>query len=196
MSDAIINVDLSGTPVSPSAEVPSPDPVSAPPAPQVVETTTPVPPQTQVAVSSPVAVPQPTLSKELADAVDGIVRDLSGADASAASLLRFVPRLASIVHTLQIRGAEKRDLVMAAAHVLVSRVVPEADRSAAHAMVDAAFPPAIAAVIDVVAGRVTFQQAVAATAVAAVSNSEAMTTVVSSTGNCLTQMLSACLRKN
>lgn len=196
MSDTAVNFDLSGTPVPPTAEVPSTDPViaPAPPAPpaSVADTTTPAPPQTEVAVSSPpaVAVPEPTLSKELVDAVDGIVRDLSGADVSAASLVRFVPRLASIVHALQIRGAEKRDLVMAAAHVLVSRAVPDADRSAAHTMVDAIFPSAIAAVIDVVAGRVTFQQAAAA-----VSNSDVVTTVAS-TGNCLTQMLSACLRKN
>ena len=213
MSDTAVNFDLSGTPVPPSADVPSPDPAIAPvppvssdpvvpvaptvspvsPVPVVAGTTTPAPPQIQAAAP---AEPQPTLSKELADAVDGIVRDLSGVDVSAASLLRFVPRLASVVHTLQIRGGEKRDLVLVAAHVLVSRVVPEGDRPAADALVDAMFPPAIAAVIDVVAGRVTFQQVVATAAAAVASNAEVATTVVASTGNCLTQMLSACLRKN
>ena len=190
MSDTAVNLDLSGISVPPTATVPSPTTAPAP---------IPAPEQTQVAVpvAEPVVAAQPVLSKELSDAVDGIVHDLSGVSVSGpasivASLLRFVPRLASLVHTLQIRGAEKRDLVMAAAHVLVSRVVPEGDRSAAHGMVDAMFPPAIAAVIDVVAGRVTFQQV--AEAVAA-SNPQ-VTAVAASAGNCLTQMISACLRKN
>jgi hypothetical protein len=132
----------------------------------------------------------------LADGVDGIVRDLSGvAVTEPASLLRFVPRLASLVHTLQVRGAEKHELVMTAAHVLVSRVIPEADRSRAHEMIDTIFPPAIAAVIDVVAGRVTFQQ-LATSAASAASSPESVAVVAASTGNCLTQILSACLRKN
>lgn len=180
-----------------TAEVPSPDPAPAPapvPAPAPEATT---PAQEQIVVAAPVAAapPQPTLTKELADAVDGIVRDLSGADVSVASLLRFVPRLASLVHTLQIRGAEKRELVMAAAHVLVARVIPEAERSTADGMIDLIFPPAIAAVIDVAAGRVTFQQAVEATATAVASTPQ-VEVVASSAGNCLRQLVSSCLRKN
>jgi hypothetical protein len=118
-------------------------------------------------------------------------------------LIRFVPRLASLVHNLQIRGTEKRDLVMAAAHVLVDRVIGASERPAAHMLVDVVFPPTIASVIDVVAGRVTFQQAVtdaaaatAATAVTAATAATAVTNqvVIAQAGNCLMQLLT-CLGK-
>jgi hypothetical protein len=191
-----MSIDLSGS-IPLNAQVPSPDPVSAPLVPEAVSTT-PAPEQTQVAVPAvpSVVAPQPTLTKQLEDVVDGIVRDLSGVSVSEpASLLRFVPRLASSVHSLQIRGAEKRDLVMSAAHLLVSRVIPEPNQTLAHGMIDAMFPPAIAAVIDVVAGRVTFEQ-IAASAAEAVTSPATAAAVVSSSGNCLTQILSACLRKN
>ncbi len=171
-------IDLSGAP--PVAAVPSPDPVPAP--------APPTPAQTPVAVP-----PASSLSKELSDAVDGIVRDLSGVGVTGITvgdLLRFVPRLASLVHTLQIRGSEKRDMVVAAVHVLVDRVIGEGERPAAHVLVDVICPPAIAAVIDVVAGRVTFQQAAMTAATAAAANP----VVIAQAGNCLTQLLS-CLAK-
>jgi hypothetical protein len=135
-------------------------------------------------------VAPPTLTKELAGAVDGIVHDLSGLHVSGfavGDLIRFVPRLASLVHTLQIRGVEKRDLVMAASHILVDRVIPEADRPAAHSFVDGVFPPAIAAVIDVVNGRVTFAQAAAS----AVANP----VVVVAAENCLARLFAVCAKK-
>lgn len=190
---AVITVatDMSGVAII--AEVPSPDPVPAP-----------IPPvQTQVALlpEQPVATvvvrAAPTLTKELSDAVDEIVRDLSGASMSvmtAGGLIRFVPRLASLVHTLQIRGGEKRDLVMAAAHVLVDRVIGESERPAAHALVDVVFPSAIAGVIDVVAGRVTFQQAAAEAVTTAVMSAATNQVVIAQAGNCLTQLI-ACLGK-
>jgi hypothetical protein len=159
----------------------------------VIEST--VPP-----VETPVAAPvvaQVALSKELSDAVDEIVHELSGAvvtGVSVGDLLRFVPRLASLVHTLQIRGSEKRDMVIAAAHVLVDRLIGVGDRPAAHALVDVVFPPVIASVIDVVAGRVTFQQAAVTAGTAAVAAAAANPVVVAQVGNCLTQLL-ACLAK-
>lgn len=180
-------IDMSGAPV---ATVPSPDPVAAP-APPASEPAT-VPP-----VQTPVAAPVAALSKELSDAVNGIAHDLSGVGMTGVTvgdLLRFVPRLASLVHTLQIRGNEKRDMVIAAVHALVDRVFGEGERPAAHALVDVVCPHAIAAVIDVVAGRVTFQQAATTAAVSSATAAAANPVVVAQAGNCLTQLL-ACLAK-
>ena len=183
LSGAKPTTDMSGVPIV--AEVPSPDPAPAP-----------IPPvQTQVAApAEPPVVVVPALTKELTDAIDGIVHDLSGAAVSVGELIRFVPRLASLVHTLQIRGGEKRDLVMAAGHVLVDRVIGDSERPAAHALVDVVFPPAIACVIDVVAGRVTFQQAAVHAATTAVASAATNQVIVAQAGNCLTQLL-ACLGK-
>jgi hypothetical protein len=74
---------------------------------------------------------------------------------------------------------------MAAAHVLVDRVMSEGARPAAHALVDVVFPAAIAGVIDVVAGRVSFQQA---------APTPANQVVQAASTNCLSQLLS-CLGK-
>jgi hypothetical protein len=160
--------------------------------------TDPIPPSNPP-VQTPVvaAAGQPTLTKELSDAVDGIAHDLSGVGVTPLNvndLIRFVPRLASLVHSLQVRGSEKRDLVIAAAHVLTDRVVGESERPAAHALVDVVFPPVIAALIDVVAGRVTFQQAAAQAATTAVGSAVTNQVVVAQSGNCLAQLL-ACLGK-
>ena len=207
MSGAPTSVDISGVSVTAAAPAPAPAPASAPvPVSEPAPASAPVPVSEPAPASAPVPVSEPapasapeitpaqtaaaapvTLTKELSDAVDGIVRDLSGLNVSnvtVADLIRFVPRLSSLVHTLQIRGSEKRELVMAAAHVLVSRVIPESHRESAHALVDTIFPPAIAAVIDVVAGRVTFEQAVQSAAVP-------VTVAVVQQG-----CLSRCLRKN
>lgn len=186
--------DLSGA--VQTANVPSPDPVSAPVPPTTSEVAT-VPPE-QTLVVAPAPAPAPALTKELNDALDGIVSDLSGANASSLNvgdLIRFVPRLASLVHTLQIRGTEKREMVMAASHILVDRVIPDSDRASAHALVDVVFPPAIAGVIDVVNGRVSFEQAATAAASSVASNVAANPVAVSSARNCLTQLIS-CLRKH
>jgi hypothetical protein len=168
-------VDLSGATLK---QTPAAVPVSAPP-PTAVEATPSV----------------AELTPALVAVVEGIVSDLSGVPASAGDLIRFVPRLASLVHALQIRGSEKRDLVMAAAHALVDRVIGDTSRPVAHTLVDAVFPHAIAGVIDVVAGRVTFQQAAESAAAMATSAATSNPAAVVAAGNCLTQMLSACLRK-
>ena len=185
LSGAIPTTDISG--VSVVTEVTSPDPTPA-----VPHVTNP-PVQTPVVSSPPVVVAQ-TLTKELTGAIDGIVHDLSGAVVSVGELIRFVPRLASLVHTLQIRGGEKHELVMAAAHVLVDRAIGEHERPAAHALVDVVFPPSIAGVIDVVAGRVTFQQAAVQAATTAVGSAATNQVVVAQAGNCLSKLL-ACLKK-
>jgi hypothetical protein len=204
-AEFVSSSDLSGSVVA-SADVPSPDPVSAPVPPSTTqpqsesksENVTALPEQTLVVVPAPAPAPAPALTKELSDALDGIVNDLSGVNASSLNvgdLIRFVPRLAALVHSLQIRGAEKREMVMSASHILVSRVIPESDRASAHALVDVVFPPAIAGVIDVVNGRVSFEQAAVATASSTVSAAAANPIVVSTARNCLTQLLS-CLRKH
>jgi hypothetical protein len=183
-------------PAPPAPPAPTNEP-TAPPAPTNEPTVPPAPtneptaPPVQTPVVEPVVV---ALTKELSDVVDGIAHDLSGSVVTVGDLLRFVPRLASLVHTIQIRGSEKRDMVIAAAHVLVDRVIGAGDRPAAHALVDVVFPHAIASVIDVVAGRVTFQQAAATAAVATVAAAAANPVVVAQVGNCLTQLL-ACLAK-
>lgn len=185
--------DMSGVPVVVSATEPAVDMSGV----SVVVATAPAPAPTPAPEPAPPASAPapPSLTKELSDAVDEIVRDLSGASSmSVGDLIRFVPRLSSLVHTLQIRGGEKRELVMAASHVLVDRVIGESGRPAAHALVDVVFPPAIAAVIDVVAGRVTFQQAATQAAVSSVSSAAANPVVVNEAGNCLSQIL-ACLGK-
>lgn len=178
-------IDLSGA--NPATDLPGVvmEISSSDPAPAVT-----VPP-VQTPVAAPVSAAAPTLTKELSDALDGIVHDLSGADLSVGGLIRYVPRFASLVHTLQIRGSEKHGMVMAAGHVLVDRVIGEGERPAAHTLVDSVFPPAIAGVIDVVAGRVTFQQAATTAVMSAASNP----VVVAQAGNCLTQLLSCVGKK-
>jgi hypothetical protein len=181
-----IAIDISGA-KAPIVLVPESDPTPA----AVPDTN---PPQT---VALPVAAPQ-TLTKELTDAVDGIVHDLSGLTVSGLSvgdLIRFVPRMASLVHTLQIRGSEKRALVMAAFHILVDRVIPEADRHTAHALVDVVFPPAIAAVIDVAAGRVTFGQTTVSAATTVAVTGASNQVVVAEATNCLSLLFGACAKK-
>lgn len=179
VSSESVAIDLSGAPVS--------DPAPVAPAP--------IPQQT---VESPVTAVGPTLTKELAGAVDGIVHDLSGLTLSGLTvgdLLRHVPRFASLVHTLQIRGPEKREMVMAASHVLVDRVIPESDRSAGHALVDTVFPAVIAGVIDVVKGRVTFEKAVVSEATTVAAAAVSNPVVVAEARNCLSRLFAACIKK-
>lgn len=94
---------------------------------------------------------------DLSGVIDGIMTDLSGASAlGVGELVRYIPRLAAHVQTLPIGKAEKRDLVIAAGHLLVDRCAPEAARETVHGLVDSIFPFAIAAVVDVARGRVNF----------------------------------------
>ena len=96
------------------------------------------------------------LLMDLSGVLQLIVVDLSGVHVDAVSLLRHIPRLAAHVHALTISNDDKRALVIGAAHTLIDRLVPSAEVKTAHTMVDAVFPAAIAAVIDVVRGRVSF----------------------------------------
>jgi hypothetical protein len=171
--------------------VPVPVPADAPVA---IAVPVPVPADAPVAIAVPVPVPAdapasaPTPTA-ISAAIDTIVKDLSGANLSAGDIARYLPRLAAQVHALNIPGADKSALVVAAAHVLVDRCVPEGERTAAHALTDAVFPAAIAGIIDVVRGRVTFQQAVAAS-MAAVP--ELVPIVAPMARNCLMSLLSVC----
>ena len=178
-------------PVPSVAAVPVPVPAAAPVA---IAVPVPVPADAPVAIAVPVPVPAdapasaPTPTA-ISSAIDAIVKDLSGANLSAGDIARYLPRLAAQVHALNIPGADKSALVVAAAHVLVDRCVPEGERTAAHALTDAVFPAAIAGIVDVVRGRVTFQRAVAES-MAAVP--ELVPVVAPMARNCLMSLLSVC----
>lgn len=142
----------------------------------------------------PPAVPQPppaapAVHPELVNVIDSIVVDLSGVYIKPSDLLRYIPQLAAKVHALSVSGAQKTDLVVAAAHALVNRVVVDDDRVRAHEIVDMTFPPAIAAVIDVVKGRVSFEQAVVA---ALQTSAPQLVPVVPHVRNCLLRIFGLC----
>ena len=180
-------------PVAIAVVVPVPAPVDAPAA---IAVPVPAPADAPAAIAIAVPVPAPAdapasapTATAISAAIDTIVNDLSGANLSAGDIARYLPRLAAQVHALNIPGADKSALVVAGAHVLVDRCVPEGERTAAHALTDAVFPAAIAGIIDVVRGRVTFQQAVAAS-MAAVP--ELVPIVAPMARNCLLSLLSVC----
>jgi uncharacterized NAD(P)/FAD-binding protein YdhS len=100
------------------------------------------------------------------------IADLSGAIHGGADLLRHAPALAAVAQKLDLPGAEKQRLVLAAAHDAIDRFVAADDRATAHSLVDAALPATIRAVLDVSKGRVTIGAA-ALSAAAAVATSEA-----------------------
>ncbi len=108
------------------------------------------------AAAAPAPAPAVTVA-DLSGVIEGIMTDLSGVSAlSVGELVRYIPRLAAHVQTLPIGKAERRDLVIAAGHLLVDRCAPEAARETVHGLVDSVFPFAIAAVVDVARGRVNF----------------------------------------
>ena len=123
-----------------------------------------------------IKVPEVDFSKLIAE----VVTDLSGA--SAADLLRYVPRFAAHVHTLDLLKADKRALVLGALRELADRCIPAEAREAAHSLLDMVVPAALAGVIDVVRGRVSFEKAVSVPELAVAS------------GNCLTALF-ACIKK-
>lgn len=183
------------TPVVSASSIPAIVPsVAAVPVPVPAAVPVPVPAPVPAAIAVAVAVPVPAqadapTATAISSAIDTIVKDLSGANLSAGDIARYLPRLAAQVHALNIPGADKSALVVAGAHVLVDRCVPEGERTAAHALTDAVFPAAIAGIVDVVRGRVTFQQAVAAS-MAAVP--ELVPVVAPMARNCLMSLLSVC----
>lgn len=103
-----------------------------------------------------------SVAADLSGVIAVITTDLSGATLGVGELVRYIPRLAAHAQTLSIGKAEKRDLVMAASHLLVDRCVPESARETVHGLVDSIFPSAIAAVVDVARGRVQFAAAIVA----------------------------------
>lgn len=109
-------------------------------------------------------------SVDLTPVIQTIISDISGMQMIAGGLLRHVPKLAAQVDALEIPGERKRDLVMEAIHQIVRSVAPEDALPTVLEMVDAIVPPAIAGVIDVARGRVSFQKAVAVVAPEIVSN--------------------------
>lgn len=124
-------------------------------------------------------------------AISAILKDLSGASVqNVGDLLRFVPRLAAVAETLHdVSKPEKRALVIAAGHRLVELALPVEAREDANRLVDVIFPGALAGVIDVVRGRVSFEDAAKA-----VAQSAAPVVVEVAQKKCLPLLLS-CLKK-
>lgn len=137
MSAEVVAIDASGVAAAPA---PAPEVAAAAP---------------EVAAPAPAAAPTITVA-DLSGVIAGITADLSGASLGVGELVRYIPRLAAHVQTLPIAKAEKRDLVIAAGHLLVDQCVPESARETAHGLVDSVFPFAIAAVVDVARGRIQF----------------------------------------
>jgi len=106
----------------------------------------------------------------LPPALEKAVADLSGSVLSGADLLRHVPALAAAAQSLGVPGREKLGLVQTAAHAAVDRYVPEADRGAAHGLVDGVLPSVVRAVLDVSQGHVKIEAALQAAAVEIVSS--------------------------
>jgi hypothetical protein len=124
----------------------------------------------------------PAAAIDFSKVINEIITDVSGA--SAADLLRYIPRFAAHVHELDLPKADKRALVIGALHELVNRCIPDEAREAAHSLVDTVAPAALAGVIDMVRGRVSFVPAVMAAA----------PVVAQQSGNCLMAMF-ACIKK-
>ncbi len=163
MSDSA-TVDISGvTPAvdaDPSVAAPAPAAAPAEVAKEVaVEVVKEVVPATTEAIVTT------NIKNDLMEVVAGIIKDLSGASVSGVGdLLRFVPRLAAAADKIDVTKAEKRALVIAAGHKLVEALLPVDAREDANRLVDAVFPGALAGVIDMARGRVTFQDAAKAVA--------------------------------
>ena len=116
-----------------------------------VEPTKPI--DAAVAVAVPVPVKTYTVD-DLSELINELTRDLSGA--TIVDVVRIVPRVAAHVQKFDISGANKRELVMAACHLIVSRSVAEDGRDIANGLVDNIVPAVIDGVIDVAKGRVDF----------------------------------------
>lgn len=99
---------------------------------------------------------------DLSGVIQQIITDLSGSNPGVGELFRFVPVLAAKAQTLNVSKERKRDLVLAAGHQLVDRVIVEDMRVDGHHVIDAVFPGALAGVVDLARGRVSFETAAAA----------------------------------
>lgn len=99
---------------------------------------------------------------DLSGVIQQVITDLSGSNPGVGELFRFVPVLAAKAQTLNVSNERKRDLVLAAGHQLVDRVIVEDMRVDGHRVIDAVFPGALAGVIDLARGRVSFETAAAA----------------------------------
>jgi hypothetical protein len=106
---------------------------------------------------------------DLSGVIQQIITDLSGSNPGVGELFRFAPVLAAKAQTLNVSKERKRELVVAAAHQLVDRVIVEDMRVDGHRVIDAVFPGALAGVIDLARGRVSFETAAAAAVAQAVS---------------------------
>lgn len=125
----------------------------------------------------------------LPPALEKAVADLSGAVHSGADLLRHVPALAAAAQSLGVPGREKLGLVQSAAHAAVDLYVPEADRGAAHGLVDGVLPSVVRAVLDVSQGHVKIEAALQAAAVEIVSSPEAQAAALGLAQRCLACLL-------
>lgn len=99
---------------------------------------------------------------DLSGVIQQVVTDLSGSNPGVGELFRFVPVLAAKAQTLNVSNERKRELVIAAAHQIVDHVIVEDMRADGHRVIDAVFPGALAGVIDLARGRVSFETAAAA----------------------------------
>jgi hypothetical protein len=127
---------------------------------------------------------------DLSGVIQSVITDLSGSTPGVGELFRFVPVLAAKAQTLNVSNERKRELVVAAGHQLVDRVLVEDLRVDAHRVVDAVFPGALAGVVDLARGRVSFETAAAA----AVQLVSAPVVVDVAQRRCLPMILS-CLKK-
>ncbi len=125
----------------------------------------------------------------LPPALEKAVADLSGAVHSGADLLRHVPTLAAAAQSLGVTGQEKLGLVQSAAHAAVDLYVPEADKAAAHGLVDGVLPSVVRAVLDVSKGHVKIGAALQAAAVEIVSSPEAQAAALGLAQRCLACLL-------
>ena len=171
--------DLSGapteviTPTTPAIDavdiVVSPAPVATPAAAEAAPAKAEETPA-KAAEDAPAKAEEPAKAAEeapakvdLSGALDALITtvhaDLSGAPLSTAALVRLVPRLAAALHLFSEPLDEKKKVILAAAHKLVDRGVPEEQRAVAHELVDAVVPAAVDAVMDVVRGDVNFPEA-------------------------------------
>ena len=127
---------------------------------------------------------------DLSGVIQSVIADLSGSTPGVGELFRFVPVLAAKAQTLNVSKERKRDLVVAAGHQLVDRVIVEDMRADGHRVIDAVFPGALAGVVDLARGRISFETAAAA----AVQLVSAPAVVDVAQRRCLPLLLS-CLKK-
>jgi hypothetical protein len=128
-------------------------------------------------------------TSSLPPALQKAVADLSGSVHSGADLMRHVPALAAAAQSLGVPGREKLALVQSAAHAAVDQYVSEADKAAAHGLVDGVLPSVVRAVLDVSQGHVKIEAALQAAAVEIASSPEAQAAALGLVQRCLACLL-------